>query len=106
MAKDYFTQHNVEYKDINVEQDDAAAADMIKKSGQMGVPVIDIDGTIIVGFDRGSIDEILHQLPGSLEPLLLLSVINSQNIPIELIEKFCTEYLPKVKSKIRPPWSD
>ncbi|OGM92366.1 NrdH-redoxin [Candidatus Wolfebacteria bacterium RIFCSPHIGHO2_01_FULL_48_22] len=60
MAKDYFTQHNVEYKDINVEQDDAAAADMIKKSGQMGVPVIDIDGTIIVGFDRGSIDEILH----------------------------------------------
>ena len=60
MAKDYFTQHNVEYKDINVEQDDAAAAAMIKKSGQMGVPVIDIDGTIIVGFDRGSIDEILH----------------------------------------------
>ena len=60
MAKDYFTQHNVEYTDINVEQDDAAAADMIKKSGQMGVPVIDIDGTIIVGFDRGSIDEILH----------------------------------------------
>lgn len=60
MAKEYFTQHNVEYKDINVEADEAAATEMIHKSGQMGVPVIDIDGTIIVGFDRGAIDETLH----------------------------------------------
>lgn len=59
MAKEYFDQHKVSYTDINVETDEAAAADMIRKSGQMGVPVIDIDGTIIVGFDRVAIDEIL-----------------------------------------------
>lgn len=60
MAKEYFSQHQIEYKDVNVELDDEAAAEMIKKSGQMGVPVIDIDGTIIVGFDRGAIDDLLH----------------------------------------------
>lgn len=60
MAKEYFDQHKVAYTDINVETDEAAAADMIRKSGQMGVPVIDIDGTIIVGFDRGAIDEALQ----------------------------------------------
>jgi len=60
MAKEYFDQHKVEYKEINVELDEAAATEMIRKSGQMGVPVIDIDGAIIVGFDKGAIDEILH----------------------------------------------
>ncbi len=59
MAKDYFMKHNVEYKEINVELDDDAATEMIRKSGQMGVPVLDIDGTIVVGFDRGTIDEVL-----------------------------------------------
>jgi glutaredoxin len=61
MAKDYFTKNNIEYTDFNVEADDNALADMVKKSGQMGVPVIDIDSTIIVGFDRQSIE---HALAG------------------------------------------
>lgn len=59
MAKDYLAQNNVEYKDINVEQDDEAAAEMIRVSGQMGVPVLDINGTVIVGFDRTAIDDAL-----------------------------------------------
>ncbi len=59
MAKEYLSQHNIEFKDVNVEEDDEAASEMIRKSGQMGVPVIDIDGTIIVGFDRGAIDDVL-----------------------------------------------
>lgn len=59
MAKDYLAQNNVEYKDINVEQDDEAAAEMIRVSGQLGVPVLDINGTVIVGFDRSAIDEAL-----------------------------------------------
>ncbi len=59
MAKDYFDKNKVEYKDYNVEADEEALADMVKKSGQMGVPVIDINGTIIVGFDRGAIDQVL-----------------------------------------------
>lgn len=50
MAKDYFTKHNITYRDVDVSTDHEAATEMIQKSGQMGVPVIDIDGKILVGF--------------------------------------------------------
>lgn len=59
MAKDYLNKNNVEYKDVNVEMDDEAAAEMIRKSGQTGVPVIDANGTIIIGFDREAINQAL-----------------------------------------------
>jgi len=59
LAKDFFKQNNIKYKEINVEDDEKAAEEMIEKSGQMGVPVIDIDGKIIVGFDRGAIKKAL-----------------------------------------------
>lgn len=59
-AKQYFDRLGVKYKDINVEEDMTAAQEMVQKSGQMGVPVIDIDGDIIVGFNRPKIDELLH----------------------------------------------
>lgn len=59
MAKEYFTANNVKFQDINVAADHKAASDMIKKSGQMGVPVIDIGGTIIVGFDKPAIKKAL-----------------------------------------------
>ena len=59
MAKEYFTKNNVDFQDFNVEADDEALAEMVKKSGQLGVPVIDINGTIIVGFDRQSIEHAL-----------------------------------------------
>lgn len=60
-AKQYFDKLGVKYQDVNVEQDMAAANEMVQKSGQMGVPVIDIDGTIIVGFDRSRIDVLLRE---------------------------------------------
>jgi len=59
MAKEYFKDNDIEYADIDVAADDAKAQEMIQKSGQMGVPVIDIDGKIIVGFDREAIKEAL-----------------------------------------------
>jgi len=59
MAKDYFAKNSVEFKDYNVETDDDVLAEMVKKSGQLGVPVIDINGTIIVGFDRQAIEHAL-----------------------------------------------
>jgi len=59
MAKDYFNKNNVEFKDYNVETDDEALAEMVKKSGQLGVPVIDINGDIIIGFDRQAIEHTL-----------------------------------------------
>ena len=59
-AKQYFDKLGVKYRDVNVEQDHQAAQEMVAKSGQMGVPVIDIDGTLIVGFDRPRIDSALQ----------------------------------------------
>ena len=52
MAKAFFKKHNVDYAEKNVATDDVARDEMLKKSGQMGVPVIDIDGKIVVGFDE------------------------------------------------------
>ena len=59
MAKDYFKANNVEYTDYNVGEDQAKGQEMVQKSGQMGVPVIDIDGTIIIGFNKEKINEVL-----------------------------------------------
>lgn len=59
MAREYFTANNVKFQDINVAADHKAAQEMIRKSGQMGVPVIDIDGTIIVGFDKPALKKAL-----------------------------------------------
>lgn len=59
MAKKYLSQKGVAYTDVNVGIDRNAAQEMIKKSGQMGVPVIDYDGTIIVGFNRQAIDKLI-----------------------------------------------
>jgi len=50
-TKEFLTQHNVEYEEINVAGNQEAAHEMVQKSGQMGVPVLDIDGEIIVGYD-------------------------------------------------------
>lgn len=55
-AKKYFDSINVKYSDVNVEEDQKAAEDMVQKSGQMGVPVIEIGEHIIVGFDKPKID--------------------------------------------------
>lgn len=59
MAKDYFKKHNVKYTEYNVSQDKEKASEMIRKSGQTGVPVIEIDGKIIVGFDEEAIEKAL-----------------------------------------------
>ena len=58
-AKDFFKQNKIEFEDKNVAEDDAARNEMLEKSGQMGVPVIDIDGTIIIGFDIEAIKKSL-----------------------------------------------
>ena len=59
MAKEFFSKSNVKYTEVDVGKDIKAANEMIEKSGQMGVPVIDIDGTIIIGFDRKAIEKAL-----------------------------------------------
>ncbi|MDD3244913.1 MAG: glutaredoxin domain-containing protein [Candidatus ainarchaeum sp.] len=59
MAKKYLESKNIAFTDVDVSSDYSKALEMVKKSGQQGVPVIDIDGQIIVGFDRQKIDQIL-----------------------------------------------
>ncbi len=60
MAKDFLKQHKVEFEDINLESNSDAVQEMIEKSGQTGVPVLDINGTIVVGFDRDRIKRALN----------------------------------------------
>lgn len=59
MAKDYFKKHNVPYTEYNVAEDLEARKDMADKSHQMGVPVIDVDGEIFVGFNRTALAKAL-----------------------------------------------
>jgi len=59
MVKEYFKKNNVAYQDYNVADDHNARHEMFHLSHQEGVPVIDIEGTIIVGFNRSEIDKAL-----------------------------------------------
>lgn len=58
--KQFFKEHNIEFEEIDVSQDEKASEEMIKKSGQMSVPVVEIGGEIVKGFDRDKIVELLN----------------------------------------------
>jgi glutaredoxin-like YruB-family protein len=60
-VKEYLKQKGAEFEDLDVSSDDKAREEMLEKSGQMGVPVLDIGGNIIVGFDTKKIDENLNK---------------------------------------------
>jgi glutaredoxin-like YruB-family protein len=57
--KNYFKKQGVKYREIDVSKDEKAAADMVRKSGQQGVPQTDIGGQVVVGFDQKKIDRLL-----------------------------------------------
>ncbi len=57
--KGYMKNHDVSFEDIDVSSNDKLLDEMIEKSGQMSVPVVDIDGQFIIGFDKGKINELL-----------------------------------------------
>lgn len=59
MAKSFFKEHNISYTEVDVAADVQEREEMIKKSGQLGVPVIDIDGELTVGFDQARLSELL-----------------------------------------------
>ena len=58
-VKKYLRERGVPFRDVDVSRDQAAARDMVRRSGQQGVPVVDIGGKIVVGFDRPKIDRYL-----------------------------------------------
>lgn len=55
MAKDFLNKNNIVFENFDVGLDQKARQEMVDKSGQMGVPVLDIDGEIIIGFDKDAI---------------------------------------------------
>ncbi len=59
-AKRYFREKNIRFTDVDVSRDQSAARDMMRRTGQMGVPVILINNKAIVGFDRPKINQMLN----------------------------------------------
>ncbi len=60
MSKAFFAENKISYEEKNVLEDEKAREEMVQKSGQLGVPVIDVDGQIIVGFDKEVLTDLLH----------------------------------------------
>ncbi len=58
-VKSYLAQWRVPFREIDVSRDASAARDLVRRTGQMGVPVVEIDGKPVVGFDKPKIDRLL-----------------------------------------------
>ncbi|TRZ96235.1 NrdH-redoxin [bacterium] len=61
-AKQFLKDSSIIFEDVDISADQSAGEEMVKKSGQMGVPVLDIDGEIIIGFDKERIKQTLGLL--------------------------------------------
>lgn len=59
MAKEFLTSHNVPYIDVDVSVDATAREEMVEKSGQLGVPVFDIDGQVMVGYNQQLLSKVV-----------------------------------------------
>ncbi|MBL7152287.1 MAG: glutathione S-transferase N-terminal domain-containing protein [Phycisphaerae bacterium] len=60
VAKEFLTENNIEFESKNVAEDEAARGELLRKTGGLAVPVFDIDGTVIVGFDKEAISKALN----------------------------------------------
>lgn len=58
--KEFLKKNKIEFEEIDVSQDEAMKEEMIKKSGQMGVPVVEINGEMVVGFNKEKISQLLN----------------------------------------------
>lgn len=63
MAKDFMREKGIAFEEVDVAKDEKARDELVEKSGQLGVPVIDVDGKIVVGFNRGKLAELLGVTP-------------------------------------------
>jgi glutaredoxin 3 len=77
MVKEYLSQKGIPFLDYDVSRDSAAAQEMVNRTGQRGVPVIIIDGQIVVGFDRPQLDRLLSQ---SAKPAFGASIADATQI--------------------------
>ncbi|MBI2113215.1 MAG: NrdH-redoxin [Candidatus Wildermuthbacteria bacterium] len=58
-AKTFFQEHNVSFVEKDVAADEKARDDMVRKSGMMAVPVIDVNGEVVIGFDKPKLSQLL-----------------------------------------------
>lgn len=59
-TKAFLSENNIKFEDVNVAEDQKAAQEMMQKSGQMSVPVIDVDGQVVLGFDKAKLKKLLN----------------------------------------------
>lgn len=59
MVKEFLTEHKVPFTDYDLSQDIEKRDEVVKKTGQMAVPIIDIDGEVVIGFDKAKISRLL-----------------------------------------------
>ena len=57
--KEFFKEHNINFKEVDVSRNETAKIELIKKTGKMEVPVVEIDGEVVVGFDKEKITQLL-----------------------------------------------
>jgi len=60
LLKEFLKEKGVEFEEIDVSKDEEKAKEMVEKTGQMGVPVVEIDGQIVIGFDKEKIEKLLR----------------------------------------------
>ena len=60
VAKNYLSSKKIQFEEVDVSRNREAALEMVQKSGQRGVPVLDINGKIVVGFDQAAIDSLIR----------------------------------------------
>ena len=80
MAKKYLLEHGIQFVEYDVSRDRQVADEMVSLSGQMGVPVIVVDGQVIIGFDRPKLEQLLGQGSGDSRPRFGLKVADASKI--------------------------
>jgi S1-C subfamily serine protease len=84
MVKEFLSQKGVNYEERDVSVNQAYAEEMVKNTGQMGVPVILIDGQAVIGFDRGRLEQILTQTQTKRNPTLGASIADASKITAKM----------------------
>jgi len=60
MAKEWFKENNIEYEEFDISQNEVKRNELVEKTGQMGVPVIEVGDETIIGFDKAKLSELLN----------------------------------------------
>ncbi len=59
-TKEFLEENGIKFEEMDIEKTDGAAQEVVKKSGQRGIPVVDVDGTIMIGFNKPALEEVLE----------------------------------------------